>query len=45
MDVVFENVNEEGQTYDTHSNLEDALRVLALFPNDTIVVSVKGDHA
>ena len=43
-DLVFVNVNEEGETYDVHSNLEDALRVLALFPNDTIVISVRNDN-
>jgi hypothetical protein len=35
---VFTNVNEEGECYDRHDSLEDAMAVLMDFPNDLIEV-------
>lgn len=38
--TTFTNVNEEGEPYDSHDNLDAAMVVLRRFPNDTIVVSL-----
>jgi hypothetical protein len=38
--IIFENVNEDGQVYGVESTIEDALKWLLRFPNDTIVVSI-----
>lgn len=36
--LIFININEEGEEYNRHNNLDDALKVLREFPNDHIVV-------
>lgn len=41
-DVVYVNVNEEGDTYHVGTDLDKALDLLAEFPNDTMVTVVKG---
>jgi hypothetical protein len=35
------NVNEEGETYRVHTDLQPALVLLAEFPNDSIVITVE----
>jgi hypothetical protein len=37
---VFTNINEEGEPYETHDNLEAALETLGDYPNDTIEVKL-----
>ena len=41
MELVFTNVNEDGEPYGEHDNLEDALAELAEFPNDSVVITVR----
>ncbi len=36
----FSNVNEDGETYETHDNLHDAMQTLLWYPNDHIVVTL-----
>lgn len=44
-ELVYVNVNEEGEEYDRHDNLPDALALLVLYPNDSVVISTKREAA
>jgi hypothetical protein len=37
----YANINEEGDEYETHDNIDDALATLVQFPNDVIEVTLK----
>lgn len=39
--LVYVNVNEEGDEYDWHTELEPALAMLRSFPNDHIIVKLE----
>lgn len=45
MDLIFYNVNEEGEAYGKHDSLAAAMPALTEFPNDTIVVAIANGPA
>jgi hypothetical protein len=36
--LAFFNVNEDGETYDVHADLDSAVKILEEFPNDSVVI-------